>query len=522
MHCVGQDYSVPSTQAPRTNTSEARLIDIIMVRRGKCSYTTKVRVAAQKGAGAVLIIDKRGSGLRENDLRNIIVADDGYGGQIKIPSLLISNLDGEKLIGAVNRSQVIVELNWAIPHNRKASMDLWISSGSPESMRFLKEFANVSMALRSVMHFIPHYAVFRLRNEGANYGDLCSDTSNRFCAEDPDGDGPITGKMVLEEDVRQLCICELFKETVAGGSTGPSTCSRKFWVYVSRFSDFCSLNADDPDMQFGKSCSLRLMGSVGIDAMAVRKCVLESSEEKLQHQVQNTAWSASALRINGMRYSGMVEADLVTRAICSSFDKMPVECRELMHPKLEHHEGHVRPDTKHSSLASDSQASTVSLWNTTEGLFAAYMRDVLHQESIGDVRNLTHSVAKHLASLFEGTSPALPAHTHDQTSPQSAALQLPEEDESRKQTTRPSRIGPAEEAVNTTSVKFWIVRLSLLAALLCVALGIGVILGAVCSNVIKLRRAHGGVRDLAPPLLPVEVSADHELRPMDAYVLTET
>ena len=31
------------------------------------------------------------------------------------------------------------------------------------------------------------------------------------------------------------------------------------------------------------------------------------------------AWSPRAIRINGWRYSGMLEADLVARAVCSGF-----------------------------------------------------------------------------------------------------------------------------------------------------------------------------------------------------------
>lgn len=34
------------------------------------------------------------------------------------------------------------------------------------------------------------------------------------------------------------------------------------------------------------------------------------------------AWSPRAIRINGWRYSGMLEADLVVRAVCSGFIHM--------------------------------------------------------------------------------------------------------------------------------------------------------------------------------------------------------
>ena len=53
---------------------------------------TKVKVASAKGAHAVIIVDKEDSTLTAHDLQNIIVADDGYGSTISIPSILISKI----------------------------------------------------------------------------------------------------------------------------------------------------------------------------------------------------------------------------------------------------------------------------------------------------------------------------------------------------------------------------------------------------------------------------------------------
>merc|ERR1712066_197993 len=95
-----------------------RLIHIIMVRRGTCSFVTKVRVAKAKGAHAVIIVDRENSTLTVRDIRRTIVADDGYGNNIDIPSMLISKQDGQHLIDAAKSSQVIIELAWDVPTNR--------------------------------------------------------------------------------------------------------------------------------------------------------------------------------------------------------------------------------------------------------------------------------------------------------------------------------------------------------------------------------------------------------------------
>merc|ERR1719188_2700661 len=50
----------------------------------------------------------------------------------------------------------------------------------------------------------------------------------------------------------------------------------------------------------------------------------------LMDQRQHPAWSPRALRINGWRYTGMLDPDLVTRAICSGFITVPKECTEVL------------------------------------------------------------------------------------------------------------------------------------------------------------------------------------------------
>merc|ERR1719331_3742519 len=101
-----------------------------MVRRGECTFVTKVKVASKKGAHAVIIVDKEDSQLTSHDLQNIIVADDGYGSTISIPSILVSRMDGELLINTVKDKEVVVELSWDIPTDKVVAIDLWMSSAS--------------------------------------------------------------------------------------------------------------------------------------------------------------------------------------------------------------------------------------------------------------------------------------------------------------------------------------------------------------------------------------------------------
>merc|ERR1712232_973913 len=105
--------------------------------------------------------------------------------------------------------------------------------------------------------------------------------------------------------------------------------AEKYWQYVEMFADECPLVGDDPLHRFGQLCAERLLKTVDLDVARVQECVSQTKERKLKEERDNTAWSPRALRINGWRYSGMMDADLVTRAICSGFISQPSECLDL-------------------------------------------------------------------------------------------------------------------------------------------------------------------------------------------------
>eukprot|EP00438_Fugacium_kawagutii_P005602 Skav201431 [mRNA] locus=scaffold201:281514:282956:- [translate_table: standard] len=346
-HCSEEDYEVPKPEthvAKDNNREEVRLINIVMVERGTCSFVTKVKVAQKKEAHAVIIVDMQGSTRTSRDIQDIIVADDGYGANVDIPSVLISRQEGQKLIDPIladPETQVIVELSWDIPAENVVQVDLWMSSASLSSQKFLKEFSPKREALSEYLRFMPHYHVFSM-DTSKDYKELCSDVSGKYCAEDPDGSGSVTGYLVLMEDVRQLCIHDLYTQSMdqrISHQRGPhflgepALFAREWWQYVTHFLDECPLDGKTDGKRFGEECSKRVMRKFNINVEKVEACVAQNKEFKLQQQLTFTAWSPRALRINGWRYKGQMDADLVTRAICAGFVQTPQKCTALLEPR---------------------------------------------------------------------------------------------------------------------------------------------------------------------------------------------
>lgn len=337
-HCTEDDYSIPTE-------NEGELINIVLVRRGRCSFVTKVKVAQSKGAHAVIIVDKLDSPYTSATIDQVIMADDGFAGDdLHIPSVLISKEDGAELISAAERGEVVVELSWMVPSSDVVELDVWMSSGSMESMNFLKSFADKRRSLNTVVKFRPHYHVFSIPSgDPAIFQELCLDDTGEICAEDPDAAGEITGREVLIEDVRQLCIHDKTRsysvspDGMTNFQQGVShsqaiTFTEPFWKYVERLPDVCPLNSPRPHSRFGTECADRLMRSVlsSADVEEVEECMERSKEKRLKSELANVAWSSNAVRINGWRYRGLLDADLVTRAICSSFATKPPECEKLL------------------------------------------------------------------------------------------------------------------------------------------------------------------------------------------------
>ena len=202
---------------------------ILMVDRGDCTFVSKVRRAQQAGASAVLIADNvctcgyfntspqectMDPGL-QCEQNEPIMADDGSGNDVSIPSFLLFKQDADAIKTVLKDQNGIVQvkLQWGIPApDDRVEWELWSNPVEVVSKNFQKTFYPDVGALGASQQFTPHFYIFDgvqngCHSNAANCGSLCVN-QGRYCAVDPDSDleRGISGGDVVVESLRRLCI----------------------------------------------------------------------------------------------------------------------------------------------------------------------------------------------------------------------------------------------------------------------------------------------------------------------------
>jgi len=113
----------------------------MIVRRGECSFVQKVRNMENIGVAVAIVIDNRPEMIDE-----ILMSDDGTGGGIRIPSMLIGENDGNKLIewfknaSSQERQSLVLMSEFVMPVHENVDVDFWFTSSSDRAIDFLEDF----------------------------------------------------------------------------------------------------------------------------------------------------------------------------------------------------------------------------------------------------------------------------------------------------------------------------------------------------------------------------------------------
>jgi len=313
---------------------------ILMIDRGGCTFVKKVRNAQRAGAAGVIIADNKclcsaGDNCKPDnadevcEMKEPIMADDGSGSDISIPSFLMFKEDVDPIREVLKTNQPVrAEMTWSIQQEGNVvEYDLFTTPTDIISRPFQDQFKTAALALGKLAKFTPHMYIYDGIKAGCQGFDgenqcynLCTN-NGRYCATDPDDDldHGISGADVVTESLRRACIWNNY---------GTDGIGEKWWTYVEEFMFRCQ----EEDFFASDDCVNDVYTHSGVDKATIDKCMLDAGG--LEGDVENTVMEAQlgereasgvviipSMYVNQGAIRGELEFATVFKAVCAGYSK---------------------------------------------------------------------------------------------------------------------------------------------------------------------------------------------------------
>lgn len=311
---------------------------ILMLDRGDCLFTNKVRHAQRAGAAAVLIADDRcvcshdectGGDTKGCEAAPPTIMNDGSGGDISIPSFILYKEDADAIKQVVIRGEsVIVSMGFQVPApDARIEYDLWSSPIDKFAHDNLwSSLRTIALALGDHAYFTPHMSFYDGFQQGCTYDDNCATmctNHGRYCSFDPDNsfyDG-VAGADLVAESLRRICIWRMYGQDDGIG--------KEWFDYMHTFSSTCYKNGS-LDRYTDKSCTSQAMKKCGIDPDAIDACMHDSGgldddapnsllDQALAIQRESGTVLIPSVWVNRVPVQGSLSFVELFSAICSGF-----------------------------------------------------------------------------------------------------------------------------------------------------------------------------------------------------------
>lgn len=270
-----------------------------------------------------------------------IMADDGSGADVSIPSFLVHKSDADAIkTQLLANHPVRVEMAWSLPKpDDRVEYDLWTVPGDAVSHDFLHNFKLIAVGLAQHAYFTPHMYIYDgvrsncVGGQGVDNTNMCANlcTNNgRYCATDPDGDKDkgVSGADVVKESLRRICIWDNFGRQDGIGA--------KWWDYVQVFERLCQKGQfNDPN------CVNEVFRITDINPDLIERCMHDSGgldgdvpNNKLDLEIAKATEGGVVVLpmayVNESPVRGALTPTNIFMAICDGYapGTEPVMCRQ--------------------------------------------------------------------------------------------------------------------------------------------------------------------------------------------------
>ena len=266
-------------------------------------------------------------------IENVIMSDDGTGGGIRIPSMLVGKSDGKKLIDFLKRASekeldqtaIMAQFVMEKPDDR-VEYDLWFTSSNDRALDFISDFKEYDSKFQDKVLMTPHFVFWKCTFCEDEY--LANDcfSGGKYCAVEPSNEN-IKGREIILEDLREKC---LYRKTYSDEKT-----RYQWWGYMQFVHQNC-YNVINED------CSRRAHDRLGLDFTETNRCVKSSFssndwgnakttnyiiDEEIEYWKTYGSGIYPSLVINNRTYRGQLESLAVFNALCAGFENSPSICQ---------------------------------------------------------------------------------------------------------------------------------------------------------------------------------------------------
>ena len=315
----------------------------IIVKKGLCSPTQKVKNIEEAGGHAAIIINDK-----DEPPEKMFLADDGNGGEISIPAVLISLNDGNKLINYYTdkkpdrNNRIRLEIYFALEKSdNTVKYDIWFTPDQTKVYEFLSDFEKYQKLLGDIaildMHYIT-YPYFSYNENSKTPVDDCLG-SGLYCIRPSSEIND--GALIALESIKQKCLYKYSYENNNNINNNPYS-KEIFWNYMKKLYSKCIITKT-----YDQACSDKIINSLGIQTEQIEQCIKDSfignDNEKLNNNYikilknkildeeyskrkRNYITRVPTLTINGRLFDGSWRADYVFDALCASLIKKPDAC----------------------------------------------------------------------------------------------------------------------------------------------------------------------------------------------------
>ncbi|CAK89066.1 unnamed protein product (macronuclear) [Paramecium tetraurelia] len=305
--------------------------NIVLTMGATCKFLAQA-MNVQSAGGKMLVIIYN----HEEDISNFLLIAEYGSQQSFIPTMMINKADGEFLIEKLESMTIYAQVSFELKQQEIVDLQYFLSSFDVLSYLFLDEFLPFAKQMINKITFDPIYIQFYCKEcEKTGYKATNQNciSGGRYCGQDPDQNGPLTGRDVILEDLRQICILQKYDLIT-------------WWNYMILFNELCFNNYQE--------CPSKIMKSISINETIVNDCMTSSFVGKNTLLDDNTILKEQrykimrnhqvywpSLYINGEFYKGdlyLNNADestvfdvddfAVLEAICDGFldDSRPTLC----------------------------------------------------------------------------------------------------------------------------------------------------------------------------------------------------